>query len=602
MAVPFAWVSGPGHAIIRVMPIRILPPEVADKIAAGEVVERPASVVKELIENSLDAGATAIGVEIREGGRRLIRVSDNGCGMPAAEAPLALQRHATSKLHSAADLEHLTTLGFRGEALAAIAAVSRLTLVTRSAAESTGIELRVEGGTLLGSRPIGTPPGTVLTVEGLFWNVPARLKFLRSDATEAGHIGHVVTRYALAFPEVQFRYSNEGRLVFQSPGNGDRQQVLLRLLDAESIRQMLPIVAEPDPLFPTIGVEGFISAPSLHRANRGAIELFVNRRLVQDRNLAFAVIQAYHTLLPGDRFPIAFVFIDLPPEEVDVNVHPTKAEVRFRQASLVFRAVQRAVHRTLVETAPVVTRLVPPAGNREEPTPPRADESPTPLPMTLPMTATTMPPAAMPESPARSGPEKVTTAAGLPPLRAIGQVAATYLVAEGPGGLYLIDQHAAHERILYEMLLAAPQQPITRQQLLEPIPIEIGTRLAGLIAEHLETLRQSGFDLEPFGNGAYLLRAVPAFMGRQDPRQVLSDVAEGLAGEVDAVTHDREQALIRVICKRLAIKAGQVLSLREQTELLRQLELCQNPRTCPHGRPTVLHLSATQLERQFGRE
>ena len=584
------------------MPIRILPPEVADKIAAGEVVERPASVVKELIENSLDAGATAIRVEIREGGRRLIRVSDNGCGMPAAEAPLALQRHATSKLRSADDLEHLTTLGFRGEALAAIAAVSRLTLVTRSAAEPTGIELRVEGGTLLGSRPIGAPPGTMLTVEGLFWNVPARLKFLRSDATEAGHIGHVVTRYALAFPEVRFSYINEGRPVFQSPGNGDRQQVLLKLLDAESTRQMLPIIAEPDPLFPTIGVEGFIGAPSLHRANRGSIELFVNRRLIQDRNLAFAVIQAYHTLLPGDRFPIALVFITLPPEEVDVNVHPTKAEVRFRQASLVFRAVQRAVHRTLVETAPVVTGLVPSAGSREEQIAPH-EVYPTPLTMTLPATAAAaMPLAAIPEAPVRPGPEKAATAAGLPPLRAIGQVAATYLVAEGPGGLYLIDQHAAHERILYELILAAPQQPITRQQLLEPIPIEIGTRLAGLIAEHLETLRQSGFDLEPFGNGAYLLRAVPAFLGRQDPRQVLSDVAESLAGEVDAVAQDREQALIRVICKRLAIKAGQVLSLREQTELLRQLELCQNPRTCPHGRPTVLHLSAAQLERQFGRE
>jgi len=584
------------------MPIRILPPEVADKIAAGEVVERPASVVKELIENSLDAGATAIRVEIREGGRRLIRVSDNGCGMPAAEAPLALQRHATSKLRSADDLEHLTTLGFRGEALAAIAAVSRLTLVTRSAAEPTGIELRVEGGTLLGSRPIGAPPGTMLTVEGLFWNVPARLKFLRSDATEAGHIGHVVTRYALAFPEVRFSYINEGRPVFQSPGNGDRQQVLLKLLDAESTRQMLPIIAEPDPLFPTIGVEGFIGAPSLHRANRGSIELFVNRRLIQDRNLAFAVIQAYHTLLPNDRFPIALVFITLPPEEVDVNVHPTKAEVRFRQASLVFRAVQRAVHRTLVETAPVVTGLVPSAGSREEQIAPH-EVYPTPLTMTLPATAAAaMPLAAIPEAPVRPGPEKAATAAGLPPLRAIGQVAATYLVAEGPGGLYLIDQHAAHERILYELILAAPQQPITRQQLLEPIPIEIGTRLAGLIAEHLETLRQSGFDLEPFGNGAYLLRAVPAFLGRQDPRQVLSDVAESLAGEVDAVAQDREQALIRVICKRLAIKAGQVLSLREQTELLRQLELCQNPRTCPHGRPTVLHLSAAQLERQFGRE
>lgn len=584
------------------MPIRILPSEVADKIAAGEVVERPASVVKELIENSLDAGATDIRVEIREGGRRLIRVSDNGSGIPAAEAPLALQRHATSKLHSADDLEHLTTLGFRGEALAAIAAVSRLTLVTRHVEEPTGIELRVEGGTLLGSRPIGAPPGTILTVEGLFWNVPARLKFLRSDITEAGHIGHVVTRYALAFPEVRFSYINEGRPVFQSPGNGDRRQVLLKLLDAESTRQMLPLIAEPDPLFPTIHVEGFIGAPSLHRANRSAIELFVNRRLIQDRNLAFAIIQAYHTLLPGDRFPIALVFIHLPPEEVDVNVHPTKAEVRFRQAALVFRAVQRAVHRTLVETAPVVTDLVPSAGRREGPISPRQDEYPTQLTMPLSATAAPMPSAALPEVAARHDPEKAAPAAALPPLRAVGQVAATYLVAEGPGGLYLIDQHAAHERILYEMLLAAGQQPITQQQLLEPIPIEIGTRLAGLIAEHLPTLRQSGFDLEPFGNGAYLLRAVPAFMGRQDPRQVLSDVAEGLAAETDLVADDREQALIRLICKRLAIKAGQILSLREQTELLRQLEACANPRTCPHGRPTVLHLSAAQLERQFGRE
>lgn len=583
------------------MPIRILPPEVADKIAAGEVVERPASVVKELIENSLDAGATDIAVEIREGGRRLIRVSDNGSGIPAAEAPLALQRHATSKLRHADDLTHLTTLGFRGEALAAIAAVSRLTLVTRSAEEPIGIELRVEGGTLLGSRPIGAPTGTVLTVEGLFWNVPARLKFLRSDATEAGHIGHIVSRYALAFPEVRFSYFNEGRLVFRSPGNGDRQQVLLRLLDAESTRQMLPIASDPDPLFPTIGVEGFVSAPSLHRANRSAIELFVNRRLIQDRNLAFAVIQAYHTLLPGDRFPIAFVFITLPPEEVDVNVHPTKAEVRFRQASLVFRAVQRAVHRTLVETAPTVAMLVTVPDGREERISPQAEGLLSQVPMILPPTpAATMPSAVVPAVSPPAGP--APAGGRLPPLRAVGQVAATYLVAEGPGGLYLIDQHAAHERILYEMILAAPRQPVARQQLLEPIAIEIGTRLAGLIAEHLETLRQSGFDLEPFGNGAYLLRAVPAFMGRQDPQQVLSDVAESLAAEADAVAQDRERTLIRVICKRLAIKAGQVLSLREQTELLRQLEACENPRTCPHGRPTVLHLSAAQLERQFGRE
>ena len=601
------------------MPIRLLAPDVADKIAAGEVVERPASVAKELIENSLDAGATDIRVEAREGGRGLVRVIDNGSGIPAAEAALAVQRHATSKLQSADDLEHIATLGFRGEALAAISAVSQFTLVTRAAAETAGIELRLEGGRLAGERAIGSPPGTSISVEHLFWNTPARLKFLRSDATEAGHISRIVSRYALAYPHVRFSYLAEGRLVFQSPGNGDPAQVLIKVFDAAIARQMLAILADDDPAAPGIQIGGFISEPSLHRANRSAIEIFVNRRAIQDRNLTFAVIQAYHTLLPGDRFPLALVFVSLPPEQVDVNVHPAKAEVRFRDASLVFRAVQRAVHRTLVDAAPVASLT--PSGPADWATQPgwaqrrealvqagQPDASRGQMAMDLyrhSLAPDDAPILAGQEDALDPAPPVVpaasTPAAALPPLRPVGQVAAAWLVAEGPGGLFLIDQHAAHERILYEQIVEAERRPVPRQQLLEPLPIEMGGQLAGLIADHLPTLQQSGFEIEPFGAGSYLLRAVPAFMGRQDPQRLLQEVAENLGQYDDLVGQGREDELVKIICKRLAIKAGQVLSLAEQRELLRQLEACANPRTCPHGRPTVLHFSAAQLEKQFGR-
>lgn len=593
------------------MPIRLLSPDVADKIAAGEVVERPASVVKELIENSLDAGATDIRVEVREGGRGMVRVIDNGSGIPAHEAPLAVQRHATSKLQSADDLEHITTLGFRGEALAAISAVSRMTLVTRTAAEPVGLELRLEGGHVAGQRAIGSPPGASITVENLFWNVPARLKFLRSDATEAGHISRVLTRCALAYPHVRFTYLVEGRLAFQSPGNGDPAQVLLKLYDADVARQMLRIQPNEDPAAPGILIDGFVSEPSLHRANRSAIELFVNRRAIQDRNLTFAVIQAYHTLLPGDRFPLALIFVTLPPEQVDVNVHPSKAEVRFRDAALVFRAVQRAVHRTLVDQAPLAS-LKPAAqpgwaGRRDALLRAgQAEEQPGQLAMDL--YRHTLAPDAPPSlggqdtpTPSLAPAPPADDARALPPLRPVGQIAASYLVAEGPGGLFLVDQHAAHERILYELIAQADKQPVPRQQLLQPIPIELGGQLAGLIADHLSILQQSGFDLESFGAGSFLLRAVPGFLGRQDPQRLLADVAESLGSHDDRVGQGREDELVKIICKRLAIKAGQVLSLAEQRELLRQLEACANPRTCPHGRPTVLHFSAAQLERQFGR-
>ncbi len=599
------------------MSIHILPPDVADKIAAGEVVERPASVVKELIENSLDAGATEIRVEIADGGKRLIRVIDNGRGIPAAEAPLAFQRHATSKIRSAEELEHIATLGFRGEALAAISAVSKVTLITRSQDEPVGVELKLEGSRIVSQRAMGAPPGTSLTVEHLFWNTPARKKFLKSNATETGHISKIVTRYALAYPEVRFSLVAEGRLRFQTPGSGDRMAALVKVYGPDIASQMLPVEVAEDPVAPQVRVSGFVSAPTLHRANRSHIELFVNRRYIQDRNLTFAVVQAYHTLLMTGRYPVAALFIDMPPELVDVNVHPTKTEVRFREPSLVFRAVQRAVHRALQGQAPVTRELQTPetpedyrnqwAARRQAlVSAGKAEPSPGQLAMDLyrsELAGREETPLVRKETPETPPPPLASQTGGdrLPPLRPIGQIAATYLIAEGPDGMYLIDQHAAHERILYEKIMQAEQQPVPKQQLLQPVPIELGTQLAGLIAEHLETLNQSGFEIEPFGEGSYLLRAVPAFMGAQDPQSLLEEVAQGLAQRTDLVGKAREEALVTMICKRLAIKAGQILSIAEQRELIRQLEACENPRTCPHGRPTMLHLSAAALEKQFGR-
>jgi len=599
------------------MSITILSPDVADKIAAGEVVERPASVAKELIENSLDAGATDIRVEIAGGGKRLIRVIDNGAGIPADEAPLAFQRHATSKIRSADELEHIATLGFRGEALAAISAVSKTTLITRTPDAAAGVEIKLEGSRLIRRRTIGAPPGTSITIEQLFWNTPARKKFLRTDATEAGRISKIVTRYALAYPEVRFSYVTEGRLNFQTPGNGDRMAAMIKVYGPDIASQMLSVAASDDPVTPDIHVRGFISAPSLHRGNRSYIELFVNRRTIQDRNLTFAVIQAYHTLLMVGRYPVAALFIEMPPEMVDVNVHPTKAEVRFREASMVFRAVQRAVHRVLQGQAPITRELNPvePDEHRNQwaarrQTLVQAGQSkiaPGQLAMDLYRQGAHLPgdetPLVGEDNVARPSQPAVPASQSdrLPPLRPVGQIAATYLIAEGPDGMYLIDQHAAHERILYERIMAADQQPIVKQQLLQPLPIELGSQLAGLIAENLETLNKSGFEIEGFGEGSYLLRAIPAFMGKQDPQRLLEEVALGLADRTDLVGKAREDALVTIICKRLAIKGGQVLSVAEQRELLRQLEQCENPRSCPHGRPTMLHLSANALEKQFGR-
>ena len=338
------------------MPIRVLAPEVANQIAAGEVVERPASAVKELIENSLDAGAHDIRVEVREGGRRLIRVQDDGCGIPADEVAVAFLRHATSKITSTDDLGHITTLGFRGEALASIASVAQVSLLTRTEDSEAGTYVRLAEGREVEHTLRGGPVGTTITVEHLFANVPARLKFLKQAATEAAHIQHVITRYALAYPERRFSLVSDGKLVFQSTGSGKLSDVLVKVYGLDMAKQMFAAgEADDGEAAPRAAtrVSGYVSVPSLHRGNRGYITLFVNRRWFQDTSIAYAVIQAYHTLLPVGRFPVAVIFLEIDPGDVDVNVHPTKAEVRFRDPGGAFGAVQKAVRRALVAHAPI---------------------------------------------------------------------------------------------------------------------------------------------------------------------------------------------------------------------------------------------------------
>ena len=577
------------------MPIRVLSEQVASQIAAGEVVERPSSVVKELVENSIDADARDIRVETRAGGKKFIHVTDDGCGVPATEAALAFHRHSTSKLTTADDLTRISTLGFRGEALASIAAVSRLTFVTRTADAPLGTLLRLEGGRVVARQESGRPPGTAVTVEDLFFNVPARRKFLRTERTERRHIDAWLTRYAMAYPALRFALIHDGRTVFQSPGTDSLRDVLVAVYGLEIGAALLEIPpVDPRPASEIL-VTGFASPPSLHRANRGYITLFVNGRWVQDVRLTYAVIQAYHTLLPSKRYPLAVVMVQLPPEEVDVNVHPAKAEVRFRDGDAAFRAVQKAVRRTLLERSPV----------------PVAAHAPTAWPTTPPqggqqrherLSQLRLRPAGEQRRTEVESPRAESPAGKLPPLRVVGQLGTTYIVAEGPAGMYLLDQHAAHERVLFEQLLAERQRAaVASQALLEPQPVELTAEAAGLLEEHLEVLGNLGFQVKPFGGTTMLVRALPVIAAQADPRQVLEDVAAALEMGDAPLAGTVEETVARQVCKQAAVKAGQVLAREEMEELVRALERCASPRTCPHGRPTMIHLSVEQLAREFGR-
>ncbi|MGA2820253.1 MAG: DNA mismatch repair endonuclease MutL [Anaerolineales bacterium] len=584
------------------MAIHLLPPEVAAQIAAGEVVERPASVVKELVENALDAGARNITIQVEGAGTRLIRVTDDGSGIPPAEIPLTVERHATSKLSTAADLSRIATLGFRGEALASIAAVSRLKLISRPASEERGASISVDGGRATPPKLTGAPPGTSVTVEDLFFSVPARRKFLKSEQTERRQIDLLVCRYALAFSEVRFRLAQEGREVLRTSGSGDPREALAAVFGVDVARSMLAL--QPLSATSLVSVEGFVSPPSRSHSNRRDILLFVNRRWIQDGALTTAVVQAYHTLLMVGRYPLAALFLSLSPEEVDVNVHPAKNEVRFRNPNAVFAAVQKTLRQNLIRFAPVAGMAEPGTGapwargeHGDRPVSPDWHFlEPGPFLPSL-TEKGKITPAFAPAWP-RQDPSAL---ASVPPLRVLGQVGATYIVAEGPDGLYLIDQHAAHERVLYEGMMRNLGAEGFAQSLLQPVLIELPAPSAQLIRDEMTSLQRIGFDIEAFGERAFRIRAIPPALQRLGAEEAIRAVLEDLEEEEPPLAQGREARLIARVCKRAAVKGGQALPVDEQEALLKKLEECESPRTCPHGRPTMIRLSVDLLERQFGR-
>ena len=577
------------------MSIVVLPEEVVARIAAGEAVERPASAVKELIENSIDAAASSIHLETVGGGKRLIRISDNGSGIPQREIALAFRRHATSKLRVTEDLHGLSTLGFRGEALASIAAVSQATVITRHRHEDMGVSLRMSGGEILQQRTIGAPAGTVVTIENLFFNTPARLKFLKKDATEKRIIKQVVTRYAMAYPNISFTLRQDGREQFRSSGRGDLADVAAQVFGLLPFKRMVEVISQDHHRrgMVQISVRGFTSQPSLTRSDRTRIILFVNGRAIRDNSLTHAVTQAYEGLIKAGAHPLAILLITIPADFVDVNVHPTKAEVRFRDAHQVFTALQRAVRQALVTAEPDEetmdlwsssgfsndyvdyvrnTPVGQEIGGNE-----LYDEADLSF---------------MPDGVA--APERPRT---LPVLRVVGQIGAAYIIAEGPAGMYLVDQNSAHERVLWQQIredLAADRLAIVQSNESKTIVLE--TDDVALLGASAETLSKLGFVIEEFGPNAFVIRAVPQLVAALRSNDVLPQILAQLRRGDKSLPEG-----ITALAVVAAVKSGQILQMEEMQSLITLLERCPSPFISPTGRTILIHLTREQLASEFQR-
>jgi DNA mismatch repair protein MutL len=582
---------------VAVSAVERLPDDLVNKIAAGEVVERPASVVKELVENALDAGARSVHVEIEEGGVRLVRVRDDGHGMARRDAEMALERHATSKLHAFEDLQSIATHGFRGEALPSVAAVSDLVLRTRSEGSPAGTEVAVAHGRRLHVRDAGHPRGTTVEVRDLFGAVPARRKFLRAAPTEAAHVAEALTLLALARPGTGFSLKSGGRTLLETPPVDGLAARLYQLFGARLVEDVIPVEGGTE----WATVRGFVSRPDRPRPARPSLRLFVNGRAVRDRALSKAVLEAYRSAGGGDRGFEAFLFVEVPPHMVDVNVHPAKTEVKFADARTVWTAVERAVRAALSE------------GVREAP---RA---------TLGGMATSGAEAAATAflERAGSGPETrplwerpgsgaqlvAEGSAPAPPLEApaplvLGQHRLVYIVASDGDELLLVDQHTAHERVRFERLLErASRHAVESQGLLEALVVDLPPDLGPVLDAHAEALRELGYDVEPFGGGATRLRAVPAILGTRDPgpslERVLRDLKEREAADW-AVAGTRDRLAATLACHS-AVRAGQSLNVEQMSSIVRDVLRTAHPTLCPHGRPTIVRVPREELSRWFGR-
>ncbi|WP_373045099.1 DNA mismatch repair endonuclease MutL [Vulgatibacter sp.] len=589
--------------------IRVLSADVVNKIAAGEVVERPSSVVKEMVENALDAGATRVDVELADGGRQLIKVADDGHGMSREEALLSLERHATSKLRDAEGLFSIASFGFRGEAVPAIASVSRLTLITREPDALEGTRIEIEGGTLQLCEPAGAPRGTSFTIRDLFYAVPARRKFLKRAETESGHATEALIRLALARPDVGFSLRSGGRMVFQSPASTDVRERIAAAIGKEVFPHLLPVEHEHG----FFAVRGHVASPEWSAPTNRAIYTYVNGRFVRDRQLLHAVGRAFAEVLPDGRFPSAVIFLDMPPGQVDVNVHPQKMEVRFSDPRGAYEAIYRAISET-VRTADWLEAKG--ARNSSAPAPRHYEVPASPQPV-LDWHARAR---AGASSALQAGEGVREAAAALWPragdaeaagatepagffasLRAIGQLARGYLVCESPAGdLVVLDRHAAHERITFQRLREAwAKGESAGQPFLFPATLELGIADARVLIEWLPQLAQLGFELEPFGGTTFALKAVPsALVGSEYPR-VLGDLARELAGAERF--DDVVQRLLALVACHGSSRIEQALTQDEAKALLGALDAAVASGSCPHGRPVVAEMSLAELEKRAGR-
>ncbi|MFZ0663415.1 MAG: DNA mismatch repair endonuclease MutL [Acidobacteriaceae bacterium] len=637
--------------------IRILTDQVANQIAAGEVVDRPASVVKELLENSLDAGATRIVVEVEAGGRKLIRIADNGVGMVRDDALLAFERHATSKIRSSDDLLSISTLGFRGEALPSIASIARVQVETRAKDEASGTHLEIAGGKILRVEDAGLPAGTTIAVRDLFFNTPARRKFMRAESTELSHVTALVTHYALAHPDKHFELHAASHALLLAPPVAKPAERIFQIFGRDTLDQLIPMAAErpfdraglpepppwkqdedyapPDPGF--LRISGFVSKPELQKLNRNSIYVFVNRRLIRDRLILHAVSEAYRNVIPPTSFPVVLLFLEMPPHEVDVNVHPAKTEVRFRQQTYVHDFVRDSIRNTLVKARPAAgflsalsaaphatPALVPdtsplpdsdgkpdsgPVIQAEEaapftltePDPPREEVK---LPFAIPGGAAAIPAAAVEiASELPEGGEAPASLNSLASLKPMGQLRESFILAVNDEGLWIVDQHVAHERVLFEKILRDREvERVERQRLLMPMLIDLLPQQMVLFSEIAGELERNGFEVELFGPHTIAVKAAPMGLEPARMERMLMEVLEqaGDAAQSENLETLRTRIAASLACHS-AIKVNMPLDATRMEWLLGELAKTEHPTNCPHGRPIALRYSWKDIQKAFNR-
>ena len=594
--------------------IKVLDKRIADKIAAGEVIDRPVSIVKELVENSLDAGASSVTVEIRDGGRTYIRVTDNGCGIPTEEAEMAFLRHATSKIATENDLDCIETLGFRGEALASICAVSRVELITKTADSKSGCRVVAEGSQIIDNKAIGCPDGTTVTVRDLFFNVPARYKFLASDASEARKVIDFVSRIALSYPDVRFSMINGKNRVFTTSGKGNILANIINIYGKDIGTGLIPVEKSSETKGFTL--KAHISSPDNTLPSRSRQIFCVNGRIIASSVLERAIDRAYEGRMFKGRFPIAFIFLAMPPEKLDVNIHPTKKQIRFDSNSEVEDFVTEALHDALMgeRAVPEITKapaeLKKPAFFKDEgfqyEAKPAEEYKPEPQEQVdIKSFLTTMREEIIATEIAEEIPEPVAKEVNKPfdfdDLTVVGAIFNTYILAQDDDCFYMIDQHAAHERVFYEKLMAqynAPEK--VSQQMLMPLSFNVSSDVSATEEAWIENVRAMGYDIEFFGNNTYIVREIPAFMEMSEAEDFLRDLFSEFSERPDLTNSSTLEKIITRSCKS-AVKGGDVLDSSEIAALIDQLKACENPFSCPHGRPTFIKMTRYQLEHMFKR-